>query len=74
MVATRYKSLLWELGVNINDSKSFISLENNSSFEFAKRQAVNNVEITGISFLILRNATTSIYNLVDLYKYMIDTN
>jgi hypothetical protein len=74
MVAKRYKSLLWALGVNINESKSFISKEYNNSFEFAKRNAVNNQEVTGISFLILKNATRSIYNLVDLYKYMIDTN
>lgn len=73
-VALRYEKLLSELGVDINRSKSFISAEYNNSFEFAKRQAVKGQEITGISFVILRNATKSIYNLIDLYKYMIESN
>jgi hypothetical protein len=73
-VAIRYKILFQGLGVDINESKSFISKDYNNSFEFAKRQAVQGSEITGISFLILKNASKSIYNLIDLYKYMIDTN
>jgi hypothetical protein len=73
-VAIRYRTLFQGLGVDINESKSFVSEEYNNSFEFAKRQAVLGSEITGISFLILRNASKSVYNLIDLYKYMIDTN
>jgi hypothetical protein len=73
-VALRYKALLTGLGVDINESKSFISSDYNNSFEFAKRQAVRGQEITGISFLLIRNATRSIYNLIDLYESMINTN
>jgi len=70
-----YQVVMANLGVDINLEKSLKSEDrNNIRFEFAKRIAFQNKEITGIPFDLLKLSTKSIYNLVDLYKFLIESN
>lgn len=57
----------------MSKSKLYNSSERRPIFEFAKRNAVANNEITGIPFDLLNNATKSIYFYVDLIQYLVDT-
>jgi len=54
-------------------SKLYNSLNRKPIFEFAKRIAVANNEISGIPFDLLNNSTKSIYYYVDLIQYLVDT-
>jgi hypothetical protein len=75
-VAKAYANLLKELGIEINISKSKLynkKKEKSPIFEFAKRLAVSNNEISGIPYDLLQVSSTSIYNYVDLVQYLVDT-
>jgi hypothetical protein len=48
LVANRYVDLLTELGVPINWNKSLLSDRHHRRIEFAKRIAIDGVEVTGL--------------------------
>lgn len=73
-VATRYQAILEEFGVDISIEKSFIGKPEDGVYEFCRRNSVNYEEISGLSWPLLIQSTKSIYNLVDLIVYMVESN
>jgi hypothetical protein len=65
-VASRYKSLLEQIDVKINQSKSLVSEGPTPQVEFAKRIALNGVEISGCSWKVLTQGAKSISGFVNL--------
>jgi len=57
-VAKQYEQLLTEIGVPINYDKSLVSDTRTHRLEFAKRIAVNGVEISGLKPAILKSSDT----------------
>lgn len=74
-VAKAYACLLEELGVEINMTKSKVYSNHKKEpiFEFAKRLGVNNHEISGIPYDLLKTSSQSIYDYVDLVLYLVDS-
>jgi hypothetical protein len=68
-VASRYKRQMEKHGITINLQKSIVSTSYHQ-VEFAKRLFHSGVEITGLKFTILNQASKSIYMLVDLVRVM----
>jgi len=58
VVAKEYEQFLAEIGVPINYDKSLVSDTRTHRLEFAKRIAVNGVEISGLKPAILKGANT----------------
>jgi hypothetical protein len=48
-VADEYQTILSQIGVEISYEKSFIGKPNSGVFEFCKRNAYNQNEISGVS-------------------------
>lgn len=67
-VAMRYAHLLSQIDVSINWSKSLVSDDQNHRVEFAKRIFLNGTEVTGLKPSLLRQASKSIFMLVDLIQ------
>jgi hypothetical protein len=52
-VAERYKDFMSNIGVSINKDKSVVSTPESFCLEFAKRQSLDRIEVTGLKFTIL---------------------
>jgi hypothetical protein len=67
-VAREYADMLKMIGVTINLNKSLISDNQCHRVEFAKRILVDGIEVSGLKYNILDQASKSIYMLVDLIR------
>jgi hypothetical protein len=66
-VAKRYKSVMESLSVQINMTKTITSSTGHTRVEFAKRLFYQGVEISGLSWNLIKQASISIAGIVDLY-------
>jgi hypothetical protein len=67
-----YSALMSEIGIPINETKSVISCNNNTQVEFAKRIALNGVELSGLNYNVVNKSELKFVN--PLLESMFDRN